>query len=379
MESRVTTDTCTLAPGPELDIGMVDGPPEFQFFQVRAAAVLSDGRIAVVDRGSSQVRLFEPDGTFDLAFGGAGGGPGEFRDVFRIWVTPGDTLIVGDARPLRFLFFTPNGAHLKTVVPRPLYPNHPHSVAPMPDGSFVVAQECCWGLTGEWEWVERELHLVRHDAEGRLTDTLAVLPNGRWAVLDEELAIAAPPVFEAMSWVAAAGDRFVVGRGSEREIEIHEPPALSTTRAGGARNRPALVVRWSGDSRAVTQSDIDAYRRAERRRHTETKSADPEWYRRAGEALASDERLVAERFPAHADIRAATSGDVWVREYPRPGGNEQEWLVFDRSGRFECRVVLPFAEPWNLFEIGADYVLGKELDELEVEHVRRYAVSRPGR
>ena len=121
------------------------------------------------------------------------------------------------------------------------------------------------------------------------------------------------------------------------------------------------------------------YRRVTIERHVQTKSSDPRWYRRAGEILASDKRLVADRFPAHGAIRIGRAGDIWVQEYMRPTDGDQGWLVFDANGELECRVSVPFAETWDFFEIGVDYVLGLERDELEVEHVRRYSFSRPPR
>lgn len=70
-------------------------------------------------------------------------------------------------------------------------------------------------------------------------------------------------------------------------------------------------------------------------------------------------------------------GDIWVREYDRRPGGPQEWLIFDADGRFTCRADLPFAESWDVYELGPDYVLGLETDELDVEHVRRYRLSHP--
>jgi hypothetical protein len=41
-----------------------------------------------------------------------------------------------------------------------------------------------------------------------------------------------------------------------------------------------------------------------------------------------------------------------------------------------ARVSLP--KSLNLFEIGADYVLGEVRDDLNVEYVQLFALSRPG-
>ena len=83
-----------------------------------------------------------------------------------------------------------------------------------------------------------------------------------------------------------------------------------------------------------------------------------------------------EHFPAHGRLVADALGYLWVQEYRLPGEGDAPWLVFDTEGRLAARVSLP--EGLNVFEIGADYVLGEALDELNVEYVQLFALSRPG-
>lgn len=380
VENAATSgDTCVVSAIPALDLGVVEGPAEYQFHRVFDAATLSDGRIAVVNQGSGEIRIFSADGTFEHAFGGEGGGPGEFRRVFQLWVTAGDTLVVGDYRPWRFSIFTPEGEFVRAVVPEPLYPNVPSSMAPLANGTYLIADDDDSLPEAEGEWVERKLHVVQHGADGALLDTLAVLPHGRFGWLDIEIRFTGTPVFETTSYVAARGDRIVLGRGIERELRVYELAAAATPGAGDRspaidRSRPSALVRWTGPDRAVRPEDVEAYRRAERERYAEYE--EPR-FRRFGDASASDDRPVADRFPAHASLELGLQGDLWVRDYPRPLEEDPGWMVFDAEGRFECRAWLPFPDTWDIYEIGVDYVLGKEEDELDVEHVRRYALSRP--
>lgn len=60
------------------EIGTDLGDPEYVFGDVRDVAVGPEGQIAVLDAMAAEVRLFEPGGRFVQAFGGPGGGPGEF-------------------------------------------------------------------------------------------------------------------------------------------------------------------------------------------------------------------------------------------------------------------------------------------------------------
>lgn len=73
---------------------------------VPGGRLLSDGRIAVVNGGTNEVRLFHPDGTPDTIFGGAGDGPGEFRGISLAGAV-GDSLILYDTRLRRTTVWHP--------------------------------------------------------------------------------------------------------------------------------------------------------------------------------------------------------------------------------------------------------------------------------
>ncbi len=63
---------------PSLAIGALGGDETQQLHRVQDALRLPDGRIAVLNSGSHEVRIYGADGTLDLAFGRQGDGPSEF-------------------------------------------------------------------------------------------------------------------------------------------------------------------------------------------------------------------------------------------------------------------------------------------------------------
>lgn len=75
-------------------VGMAQGPDEVTFGSLRGGTILSDGRIAVVDRDYGVVRLFtaslEPRGVI----GGFGDGPGEFVAPVALLEEASGTLVV---------------------------------------------------------------------------------------------------------------------------------------------------------------------------------------------------------------------------------------------------------------------------------------------
>ena len=88
---------------------------------------------------------------------------------------------------------------------------------------------------------------------------------------------------------------------------------------------------------------------------------------------------VAEHFPAFTSIMSDALDYLWVREYDLPGEERPAplWTVFNPEGH-----VLGFVETpagLSIYEIGADYILGKVISELGVESVQLWPLARSAR
>jgi hypothetical protein len=81
-----------------------EGVAKAEFHGVAGAVRLTSGEIVVADRGSNQVRYFDPTGTLLRTFGREGAGPGEFRSIGSL-IRFGDTLAVYDRRNSRLTLF----------------------------------------------------------------------------------------------------------------------------------------------------------------------------------------------------------------------------------------------------------------------------------
>src|SRR5690606_17712139 len=82
------------------------------------------------------------------------------------------------------------------------------------------------------------------------------------------------------------------------------------------------------------------------------------------------------RYPYWGSAIVDLAGNLWVSSYGSPSA-PRVWTVFDTEGRRISQVQLP--PKLRVTEIGADYVLGVEQDDLDVEYVRLYPLTRRSR
>lgn len=138
------------------------------------------------------------------------------------------------------------------------------------------------------------------------------------------------------------------------------------------------LVQWTGPDRNVTDADVATYREETLARYED----DPEARRRIAEPLVSEDRPVADRFPAHAIVLLDEVGAIWVRKYPRPSWQEDDgmrWLVFREDGRLLCHARTPPAieNVWDVREIGSNGLPATVRDSLGVEYLHVYRLDRP--
>ena len=87
---------------------------------------------------------------------------------------------------------------------------------------------------------------------------------------------------------------------------------------------------------------------------------------------------LVEQFPAFRMLLTDPLNHLWVREATLPGMDRPAplWTVFDPEGRALGFIETPAGLP--VFEIGADYLLGRATDDLGVKQVQVWALERVG-
>lgn len=357
----------TLADSPRVRIGVVDGDPEYQFFQVRDGILLSDGRIVVLDGGDREFRFYDEAGRF-LGKGGAeGAGPGEFGYPIAIHRLPDDRLAVWDARDTRRLVFGPDGSFVREsrttydAVGGRFGPDYMiEGFEPLPDGSILARMyERRSGDAPRPTGVFRpRMTFLRLADGGARADTIASVGGIEQMYTEVDGRPSATVLlFGRRAHVAAGGDplRIYVGGAERYEVRAYSPD--------GTLER---VIRRIGPLPVVRAGHLDSAR--ERRLA---------WAEGRGRRQQTARALAAlptpATFPAYERLAVDVDGRLWVARYRRPGDTTVAWDVFDRGGRLLGAVEMPAR--LRPLEIGSDYVLGVRSDALDVQRVVLYDVE----
>ena len=364
---------------PQVAIGAALGGTDYQLYQVGDATRLADGRIVVANGGSKELLVFGEDGRHLDSWAGEGDGPGEFQTLATVHRWVGDSLIAGDAQQGRASVFDLAGAHGRTMLLR----------GP-PDAA--TRERAAAGQAANAEPVTVEPHVIRRVLPGGtlLTRTPRGFRQGhhRWesvyALMDADGATR-----------ASLGNHL----GTETYSEFYQQddgnflviPLLHPF------GKATLTTAW-GDLAAIGDNEtyeIRAYRgdgslaRIVRRDHetrVPTQSEQDQAFRDGFAGLSEEDREPrmavaanvppASSFPAYASLHDDALGHLWVAEFKLPDAEYDGtlWTVFDPDGRAMGLVETP--EGLGILEIGADYILGRRIGELDIESVELWRLER---
>ena len=348
--------TCTLGDEPIFRVGNDESDEAQWFSTIRGVGRLSDGSVAVIDRASAEIRIFDAAGRHVRSMGRHGEGPGEFRSAWKLWVLPGDTLWAGDYRPWRYNVFTSDGEWVRAVEMEPIYGN-PSRMGGVLDNAVSI--NTVWKRAAPWDFKTPDTVVVEvHGPDGERLETLAPIlhttygPEGMYQL------------FAASAVVEAGGTTIALARTSEAEVRLLDDEL-----------RLRRILRWSDSDRNVTGADVQAWRDD----YIESRGgrSSPNWSS-IDDVVVSDDVPAADVFPAFSYVEIGRDGRVWVLPYPRPRAEAPRWMGFAADSRFLCHLEHDHPGLTNTYEFGADYWLGVQADELGVETVVMYRLTTPG-
>ncbi len=344
----------TLDSAPVFRVAPDDTKPETLFGRVRGALRLSDGRIAVLDVGRHRVQLFAADGSFIGSIGQRGQGPGEFDQPWRLIRAPGDTLGVYDMSG-HLELLPAGGAGSRRVR--------------LPWGSEAGTAQILGSFSaGGYLAIMNEFPGHPRDGRNPLFSSLhAMLPSGA----------AGPRLGRHQS------TEFVFRRGSDGKLR--NVATLFWAEPGMAALPSGYVWCLSTAFDCQIWSNTGTHLRSIRAPVTAEAVDDAKVRELTGIMLANAstatdsvavraqvaeaERM--ERLPVLSLIRTDAHGRIWMRPYVwRPSETTARWLVFEVGGQVLGTVSVP--AKLQLFDIGADYVLGADRDEDDAERVVMY-------
>jgi hypothetical protein len=353
---------------PELEIGGESVPEEYQFFQLASVLRLEDGRIIVGNRGTHELRYYDAGGRFLRAVGREGGGPGEFGRLWSIRRFGSDSLLIWDPVNYRYAVHDLDGNFGRNFK---FQADSVGSVFFPGMDPVVFADRTFLGMAGiDWmslpSGVVRETaRYYRFDPSGELLSHVISAPFMEMKRLhfgEEGRATQTPVVFGKQTQMAAGDTVFWVGTADNYVLRQYRQDGriLREVRVLGVE--PTLVTEAMVEQEV--QRRLDASGMMGR-----MAPAAVEAFRKNLETMP-----IAEALPPYGDILVDAEGNLWVERYLLPGEEHAEWDVLDREGAWLGTLTLP--PRFQLHEVGADYVLGVWLSDLDVEVIRLYGLTK---
>jgi hypothetical protein len=361
LSAPIETGGWAISEGPVLSIGTVEGEDPYQLYGVAGAHRLEDGRIAVVNAGSREVRIFDANGIHLAIFGRPGAGPEEFEAPVLAGAIA-DTLLVLDRAHHRIAYLHPDLGFVRLVRVSDSVGGYLNPSGTFSNGQVVFGGAFDMRRIGELRNGMNRAHTFYRssnpdgsmgtdfgdklgaeffirDLEGSGQDSRpALIPFGKAPV-----ATVSPNYFFFSDMGGWEVDVFLPTGDPVRSIRTNREPVAVTARDGELNIEN--VIAGVGDPEQETQ--IRQY-------------------------LGS--LPLPGHFPPFGNLMADVRDHLWVQDFQRPGAENRAWTIFDEAGGLAGRVTLP--ERFNPFEIGEDYLLGVGWDEMQVEYVRMYHLFR---
>ncbi|PYP42404.1 MAG: hypothetical protein DMD43_02990 [Gemmatimonadetes bacterium] len=354
----VAADSVAFRPdsAPAVDIGG-GRDPHGEFAGIAGVARQSDGSIAVADRGSQEIRVFDSTGRWVRSLGRKGGGPGEFEALGQIFLLPGDSLAAYDFNHRRFSVFSPAGAVAREaalVAEGPIA--YPQVTAVFPDGRLLVQGLRNFGPGAVSGVVRDTAPLAIYSPQGHLVDSLGRFPGAEYLVQASSGGLTARALpFSRSLRTALAGDRIFLGITDRYQIGEYT-----------AQGKLERLIRRAHPDEPVTQADAAGYIEAQLQALPPARAKDREAMRQS---------LQQSPFPRvrphFGGFIVARDGALWVREFEGyDTGRPARYAVFDRDGRWLGLASFPHG--FTVYQAGSDFALGTVKDADDVEHVRLY-------
>lgn len=343
---------------PAVSIGMNDSESvEAEFARITGATRLPDGHILVADVGDAPLRLFDSEGAFVRRVAREGQGPREIAFLARLFRC-GDIVYTYDIDGRRVLQWSLQGEFQRELrFQMPAAQQAPYISECNAAGRFV---HLGWGqlsvpIAGYHRDTVPAWITAAADSAPAVFDS--VPSSERWGQTHDGRIVGSMPFpFGKQPHLSIGADFIAIATGDPEGVRLY---GLD----GSSRGRIALT----DSAPSVTPEDVRTLIEREVLEVGET-------YRRGVER-----EYAAVEFPKKKSNVSALAVDseglLWVRPPASSDAQSVTWQVFHPNGELRATIILP--EPLEIFEIGVDYILGRELDtNAGVPLLRQYRLRR---
>ena len=340
---------------PMLSLGGPEATGPTQFFRVQNVVFGPERRLWVADGQSSEIRIFNRDGSHHRTVGGRGGGPGEFMRLRLLAPVRSDTVLAWDDSNGRLTVFDDGGDFVRTQALWASEQPVPRAFGVYDDGTLLAQQPRILkgALMEPGRLIRDSTQLVRVDFEGRTRTSEAEASGLSWLWTGRSQV---PVPFTSAPAFDVQGRAVHLAQGSAFRIRVF----------GGGRVLEAYGIERR--ERPVSRADIDAYR-------TYVDAFVPESQQDAYIDVL-DHSARPTTLPAYARLLLSPEGHTWAQLYtPAPLLTVMIWDVFDETRSWVGQV----ATPKGFWATGLSEALvaGVWFDADGVEHVRTYPRPRP--
>ena len=352
----LTDPVWRLGEPPLIDLTETGSGPEYEFFRVYSGIRLTDGRLVVGNNGSNQLKVFSGAGEFLFSIGREGEGPGEFQQLDWVSRYRGDSIFAYDYGLGRWSVFGSDGTFARSArvtspggqrveIAQPFSSGSVLGMRVMPPSNLIGRD-----LVG---MIQNEVSLMRFSPEGVYEETIASLAGPElWLPPrppDQTHFTYLPALFGYWPYLAVFDD--LVFAGTDRGFEV-----AAYSEAGDLYR----LTRIPGPERELAGDEVDEF--LDRVRE--------ELF--PGLAVGLSQRPRPDTYPWFSRIMPDAEGNVWVSEYVQLSFDPQRWTVFDSDGILIGDIEVP--RRFMILDIGSDYLLGRGLDDLDVEHIQLYSL-----
>lgn len=345
---------------PKLSIGAIEGDDAYLFSRIWGATRLSDGSIAVADNRAPDIRIFGRAGQHLRTFGVRGEGPGEFKSPVLMGTLPGDTLVVVDRLLRRLYLFDPETGFVRGHPAEPSIQGYLLTEGMFASGSALI-QRSVWQDPAPNGLRRFPIDYSSVALDGTVEHDFGEFPGDETIFTTQSMeggtmVMSGGRPFGKRAAVAVGTDRWYYGSQDTWEIQVHDQT--------GALIR---LIRWDRQRVAVTDAHVSSFVAQMEEAADNTEQA-RQFRRMVRQAP------IPEFFPAYSSIYTDALDYLWVEAYRLPGDTVRATTIFDPEGGIVGSVTLP--HHFRVEEIGPDYVLGVHVDDMGVQYLSMYGLTR---